>query len=312
MDMKALEFTFGEENHIVMKLRLSLALLAIVYLFSCTKEKDTDNYPFDSVNYLNELIAVDNDMTKALGLFTGEEFAACGVIDTSYNELANRYTLNFDGNSCNNKIYRKGLIEVELLTGSVWMETGAQIKVNVVNLELRDVNTGLTVVVNGSRTFTNLSGDLDILDLVEGTNEMLRKVEGVNLSLTYPDGTSRTWNESYTIRTRKAGFDYYFEIIGDATGLLYEGASSWGVNRSGQNFYTVPNTPIKSILCTGSNWVICGGDVSIYNDSRATTRILHGLNNLGNVSTDACFANTMKIIWVDDSGETHESLKQYY
>jgi len=295
-----------------MKLRLFLLLLVIVYLFSCTKEKDTDNYPFDSVNYLNELISIDNDMTKALGLFTGEEFAACGVVDTAYNELANRYTLQFAGNSCNNKIYRSGIIEVELLSGSSWLEVGAQLKVNVVNFELRDLNTELTVVVNGSRTFTNLTGDLEILDLVEGTNEMLRKVEGTNLSITYPDGTSRTWNESYTIRTRKAGFDYYFEIIGDATGLPYENASSWGVNRSGQNFYTVPIVPIKSILCTGSNWVISGGDVSIYNDSRATTRIIHGLNNLGNVSSDPCFANTMKIIWVDDSGESHESLKQYY
>ena len=73
----------------------------------------------------------------------------------------------------NNKIYRKGMIEVELLTGSTWLETGAQLKVNVVNLELRDLNTGLIVEVNGTRTFTNLTGDLDILDLVEGSNEML-------------------------------------------------------------------------------------------------------------------------------------------
>jgi len=67
-----------------MKLRLFLFLVVIVYLFSCTKESDTDNYPFDSVNYLNELISIDSDVTKALGLFTGEEFVACGITATSY------------------------------------------------------------------------------------------------------------------------------------------------------------------------------------------------------------------------------------
>jgi hypothetical protein len=283
-----------------------------MYLFSCSKEQDTDNYPFENVNYLNELISIDNDVTKALGIFTGEEFEACGVTDTSYNELENSYGIYFDGNSCNNKIYRKGTIEVQLLTGSSWYETNAQIKVSVVNLELRDINTGLSVVVNGTRVYTNLSGDLDILDLVEGTNEMLRKVESTDLSISYGDGTSRVWNESYFIRTRKANFEYYFEILGDPA-APNAGATSWGVNRTGANFYTVPSTPIKATLCFGGAvWVTTGGEVLIHTDNKPTTQVIHGLDNLGNVSADACFANTMKVIWTDDSGEVHQALKQYY
>jgi hypothetical protein len=296
-----------------MKLRLILLLVVIMYLFSCTKEQDTDNYPFENVNYLNELVSIDNDITKALGIFTGEDFEACGVTDTAYNELDNIYAIYFSGNSCNNKIYRNGRIDVQLLNGSSWYETNAQIKVTVVNLELRDINTGIAVVVSGSRTYTNLTGDLDILDLVEGTNEMLRKVESTDLTISYGDGSTRVWNESYTIRTRKGNFEYYFEIIGDDNAVPYAGATSWGINRAGSVFYTVPSTPIKATLCfSGAAWVTTGGEVLIHTENKPTTQVIHGLDNQGNVSTDACFANTMKIIWTDDSGEVHQALKQYY
>jgi len=142
---------------------------------------------------------------------------------------------------------------------------------------------------------------------------MLRKVESTDLTISYGDGTSRVWNESYFIRTRKANFEYYFEILGDPAALPYAGATSWGVNRSGSVFYSVPSKPIQGTLCfSGSLWVTTGGEVLIHTDNKPITQVIHGLDNLGNLSTDPCFANTMKIIWVDDSGETHESLKQYY
>jgi len=160
-------------------MKKSLAILAVAALLavSCQKEENSASFPFLPELNENVVLRTEEDANILVSYFdTSYQDALpnplCGFSDSTFNSTTHTYTLTFNGASCDGDIQRSGVISAQLITGLIWNDLGAQIKVTFQNYQIQFAGTGQNVIINGERTFTNESGNQTLNDLQIGVGEV--------------------------------------------------------------------------------------------------------------------------------------------
>lgn len=288
-----------------------VAIFAVVFS-SCEKESNSSSFPYTPELAENLVLKVEEDANQIVTFFTNTPSIICGYSDSTYDSATQTYQLTFNSTNCDGDIARSGIISAQLITGASWNEIGAQIKVSYGNYEVLFLSAGQTVVVNGEKTFTNLSGTQDINDLQVGVGELKTSCTGtINVQLN--DELFMNWNESFSRTTRKTDFAVFESSVKpEGTGLPYSNVIRWGTDNKGGVYYNVIEDSIQSQLCYG-NWKRFDGKYTIYSaENNGPTEIYLGFNSSNDPISSNCQSSKMKVLWIDDLGQIVESFRLIY
>jgi hypothetical protein len=218
----------------------------------------------------------------------------CNVtIDSSL--IANKkMTITFHGDNCKGTRTRTGSIETTLTNGSHWKDAGAVLTVKFNNLVITRKSTGKSITLNGTKTYTNITGGLVKNIGFEGTPSIItHTIASSDMKFTFPNGSERNWNIA-RIRTYTKVNNYLvvttsgFGEAGGHTNLV-----TWGTNRRGVEFYTEINTPVvESEACDYNP----SSGVKIHYLSARTVTVTYGVDMNGNAVTEGC-ADYYKASW---------------
>lgn len=297
--------------------RTYLLLAAITFLAgmtllnSCKKEK---NDPTDTATLNQEQAsdaedvsassdAVDDDVDNVMSLSSlkSSETQAlpCNVsIDSS--QLANKkVTLTFNGDNCAGTRTRTGKIVVSLTNGTKWSDAGAVITVTYTDLKIVRKATGRYIILNGTKTHTNVSGGLVKNLGSNGTpTTIVRKIASDNMSITFTNGAQRTWHVARTRTFTKVNGSLVISISGFGEADGKSNLVEWGTNRRGNDFYTQITTPI--LMSQDCDYQPSAGVKVHYVGLRTVTTTL-GTDSNGVPVVSGC-ADYYSITWVGVDG----------
>jgi hypothetical protein len=222
--------------------------------------------------------------------------------DTSNNQRV--ITIVYDGTNCWGNRTRTGTVVITMPVGQHWKDAGATVSVSVQKLTITRLRDGKTIVLNGTKTITNVSGGL--LVNLSSLQNITHAISG-SLSITFDNNTQRTWNVS---KTRV--FTYDDGIVITTTGTHSDGTNNdiaeWGTTRFGDAFTSLISAP-KVIrqdcdfrLVSGQNtWIIAKG----------TAVITYGLDADGNPVSCPSGTYYFKLVWTGTNGKTYTIIWPY-
>jgi hypothetical protein len=302
----------------------SIALIAMIAiglstLTSCKKNAITSESSADStqaqtddeVMVSNAMDNGSNDGTASLES-TGGSFAArpatLPVDDTlplpchafwTYDTAAvagpgamDSIIITYAGNDCNSGYSRSGKIVLTFAPGFHWQTQNAQVIITYENFTVVRNIDHKSLVINGSDTITNVTGD--ILRHLNSVGSITHDINGT-LYLTFNNGRTATWHIA-KVRT----FSYSNNVVTVSTT-----GSVTGINRFGNQFSTVINSPITIQNGCGYGFRVTGGVVT-YTAPIGTITVTYGLNSSGQT------AGTCPLVYYYEIQYTHNSLVNTY
>lgn len=304
---------------------LSHALLALSlgFLFtSCQKEAansndyttETSTHSDDQSRFSAEVDAVANDANVLLETtagFTGRPGDLNSLIcdaDVDVDTLSNprTITITYNGTNCLGNRTRTGVIILSMAQGVRWSNPGAAITVTYQNFKVTRISDNKSITINGSQTFTNVSGGL--LVNLPVLNSITHTITSDNMSVTFDDGSQRTWQIA-----RQRVFTYNNGVVITITGTHSEngitGIAEWGNNRFGRAFTTAITEPVvlkqDCLFRAGSGKVVHTTPVF-------TASSTFGLDASGNPASCPGTGNYyMKVSWTGPAGNTRTVLLPY-
>lgn len=219
--------------------------------------KDDDNVTSsteDAENELNSLIVSGGNLKSTEGI------PCNAVVDSviTVNDSIYMY-VTYNGLSCNGKRLRTGKTIIQKAVGSHWIDAGAQVKITFINYKVTKVATGKSLTLNGYKIQTNVSGG-HIALLGNGFETIVHKSAGV-MQATFDDNSTRTWNIARQKTFTGAADSLVMAVDGYGTSGSYTNLTTWGINRSGEEFYTQVNQSV--VFKTQCGWVPCTG-IQVY------------------------------------------------
>ena len=309
-----------------MKAKILLSA-AIIFSFSliftaCQKNaaNDTDYSNESSVHsddqsrFSGEVDAVSDDADATLDAtpgFTGRgdqvQTLICNatvVVDTVSNPRT--ITITYNGNNCQNTRSRTGVVVISMAQGVRWRNAGAVVNVNIQNLRITRLSDNKSITINGTHTYTNVSGGLLINLATLGT--ITHTLTSSNMSVTFDNNTQRTWQVA-----KRRVFTYNNGIVITGTGMHSEGAvtgiAEWGTNRFGHSFTTAITQPL--VVRQDCNFRLTSGLVTHVTQAFNAT-VTFGLDSAGNpTSCPGTGSYYMKIVWTGPSGNPHTIIWPY-
>ncbi|MEO6962040.1 MAG: hypothetical protein ABIY90_08740 [Puia sp.] len=258
-----------------------------------------------SLSGATEVNSVGADQ-QANGQFTihGLICDATVTYDTSNNQRI--ITIVYDGSNCRGNRTRTGTVVVTLPYGQHWKDAGATATINVQQLKITRVRDGKSIVINGSKTFTNVSGGL-LKDLAT-LGSIIHTVKSDGISVTFDNGQQRTWHIS-----KQRLYTYSNGIVMTTTGTYSDGTDNniaeWGTNRFGKTFSSLISEP--KIFRQDCDFRLTGGQNTIITDS-GTTVITYGLDVDGNPTGCPGTGNYYyKLVWTGVNGGTYTIILPY-
>jgi hypothetical protein len=299
-----------------MKARLlsfAIAILSVSVLFTaCQKDADTpsDNsaetttHSDDQSRFSTEIDAAGTDINAALELtsgFTGRTEniqAICDatvVVDTLSNPRT--ITITYNGSNCLGGRTRTGVIVVSMAQGVRWKNAGAVLNVSFQNLKITRVIDNKSITINGTQTYTNVSGGL--LVNLPTLNTITHAISSSNMSVTFDNNAQRTWQVA-----RQRVFTYNNGIVMTSTGTHSAGGvtgiAEWGTNRFGNAFTSAIAQPL--VIRQDCNFRLVSGKIT-HSTALFNAAVTFGLD-AGGVPT-ACpglGSYFLKIEWTGPSG----------
>ncbi len=273
-------------------------------LSSCKKDKTTEPTPDSgSLQQLSkDQVTVETASDDALNdanevMSSTAKILPCNVTvtrdtigDTTHINLA------FNGLNCAGTRSRLGNIKVSKLLSTPWSQAGATVKVEFINYKVTKISTGNWVILNGVKTWQNVSGGI-IPNLGTTATAIIHKVSG-SIQATFNDNTTRTWEiarqKTYT-GTYPSGLILSVDGFGVADG--YSNLETWGINRHGEQFYTQVLTTV--VLKQSCGWDPCAGIIkhSIPSDTKSAT-ITYGFDSSNQPITGTECPSEYKVDWV--------------
>jgi hypothetical protein len=296
---------------------LALVMVALIGItISGCKKKSTDSSAPDTTSAsLQQLSADENNVTQAsddamndactlASSAKGIESGPCDAtvtLTTSGDTIIK--TVTFNGSSCPGHMHRSrsGEIIVKRRSNTDWSQQGATVWVAFIDYKV--TRNSKSVTINGTKSFTNVTGHL-ISELNGTVTAVQHRVSG-SVHVVFDNGnssTSRTWN----IARQRTYSGIYpdqmtLTIEGFGSASTYSNLVTWGTNRNNEDFYTQINTPIVCRqIC---EWdPISGVKVQqIPSDSKSAT-LTFGYNDsnqpIGAVSTASDCPTKYKVDWV--------------
>ncbi len=227
------------------------------------------------------------------------------VLDSANN--VRTLTLTYDGsNACNNGTTRTGVIVISVNANTRWRNPGAVIIVSFQNFKITRTADAKSITINGTQTYTNVSGGLMIQ--LATLPSIVHRVESNGLQVTFDDNTQRTWNVA-----KERTFTYQNGVVVSSRGIHSAGGvdniAEWGTNRFGASFTTSSTSPV--VIRQDCNFRITSGAL-LYQSAGFSGTVLFGLNNQGAVTS--CPGNGsyyLRITWTGPSGGSVTGLYPY-
>ena len=183
-------------------------------------------------------------------------------------------TIVYDGTNCWGNRTRSGTVTISMAVGQRWKDAGAVATVTVANLTITRLRDGKSIVLNGSKTITNVSGGL-LKDLAT-LQTITHTIKG-NLVIDFKNGTQKTWNVS-----KQRVFTYDNGIVITTTGTYSDGTNSniaeWGTNRFGETFTSLISQP--KVIRQDCDFRLVSGQNTVITD-KGTAVITYGLDANG-------------------------------
>ena len=308
-----------------MKMRIiSLTIFAftLTLLFvGCTKDNNTTDYTSevsahsdDQSRFSGEVDAVANDadvMLETTAGFTGRvvqvQLLSCdatAIIDTLSNPRT--ITITYNGTNCLGNRTRTGVVILSMAQGMRWRNAGAVINVTYQNLRITRISDNKSITINGTSSYTNVSGGL--LINLPTLNTILHTITSSGMSITFDSGAQRNWQVA-----KQRVFTYNNGVVITTTGTHSSGSATgiaeWGTNRFGNAFTSAISQPL--IVRQDCNFRLTGGQI-IHDGSHFTATATFGLDANGNATNCPGSGNYyMKIVWTGPGGNAHSVILPY-
>jgi hypothetical protein len=296
-----------------MKLKnLLLAFTVLLFttgLASCKKDNnsststdtatETKTQADDQSYYSNETDIATNDANASFDTYggssgqtpvgiqtpTGFTLPCDATITVDTVSVPHTITIVYNGASCNLNKTRTGTIVISFAPGFKWRDANAVLNIQFVNFTVTRKSDGKIVVVNGTRTLTNVSGGL--LKNLATLGTITHKIDETNMAVTFDNGKQRTWETHYT-----RVFTYNNGIVISTTGTVS------GVNRFGDAFTTTITQPL--VVSQSCDFNLTSGQVQ--HSGKVTSTVTFGLDSTGNPITGCPLLLYYKVVWNGPNG----------
>lgn len=246
-------------------LSLIMAVSFISFIVtSCDKDKLDKDFDSSSMQQLaqdevnmeassNEALDDANEvLSKGGGLKSISALPCNCTIDSLLVGDTMTYTLTFTGNNCNNTKLKSGQIKIKRVVTAAWSAAGTTVSLQFINYKVTKLSNQKWTMLNGSKTWTNLSGGLIKNIGTSSTTSVTHTITG-SIQASFSDTTTRTWN----IARKKTFTGTYpnaliLSIEGTGNSNGYNNLATWGTNRQNENFYTQINQAI--VLKQSCSW----------------------------------------------------------
>lgn len=269
-----------------------LSVLCIAILFTACKKNDDSGTPdadAQVVAHANDESQVSSDLDGiSLDVSTVVEFDPVfsgnnSVLDeivcdatVAYNKESDpmTITITYNGSNCGAGRARTGKVVLSMPKGQEWKNPGAAITLSFQQLKISRESKSITI--NGSQTFTNVSGGLlfQLPNLPEG---IIHTITSGDMSVSFDNGTARNWNVA-----KKHAYTYNEGVVLTVTGTHTEGSDEgiieWGSNRFGNSFRTITTSPL--IIRQACSFRLTSGEVKHSTDAH-TSIVTFGLDATG-------------------------------
>ncbi len=212
----------------------------------------------------------------------------------------------YDGTPCRGNRTRTGTVVVTMPYGQHWKDAGATATIDVQQLKITRVRDGKSMVINGSKSFTNVSGGL-LKDLATlGT--ITHTITSDGITITFDNGQQRVWHIS-----KKRVFTYDNGIVITTTGTYADGTDNniaeWGTNRFGNTFKSLITEP--KVFRQDCDFRLTGGQNTVITDN-GTSVITYGLNANGDpAGCPGTGTYYYKLVWTGVNGNTYTTIRPY-
>jgi len=209
---------------------------------------------------------------------SGDSTAICdAVISADTSNSTWTITITYNGTNCALDRTRSGSVTISWPAGQLWRTAGSVVTVQFNNLTITRVSDNKKITLNGTHTYTNVSGG-SLIDLPNNPGTSItHTITSDNMQITFDNGTKRTWNVA-----RQRVFTYSGGYIITTTGLHTDGTtngiSEWGTDRFNMAFEVAIITP--RVISQACSWQMTAGKVALSN-SVGTTTITYGLDATG-------------------------------
>jgi hypothetical protein len=306
-------------------LSLTALILSVSLLFTACKKDKTDTgetdftaqsntHSDDQNRFSNEVDAVANDVNvqlEATSGFTGrvenvQSFICDATVTVDTVSNPRTITITYNGTNCLGNRTRTGVVVVSMAQGVRWKNSGAILNVTYQNLRITRLSDNKSITINGTQTYTNVSGglliNLPILTTITHT------ITSSNMSVTFDDGSQRTWQVA-----RQRVFTYSGGVVVTVTGMQASGGitgiAEWGTNRFGSPFTTAITQPL--VFRQDCSFRLTAGKVAHVTNNFNST-VTFGLNATGNPTTcPGTGTYYMKIVWTGPLGVAHTAILPY-
>jgi hypothetical protein len=226
------------------------------------------------------------------------------TIDNTHN-----ITITYNGNNCQLTRTRTGSVVISWAKGARWTTAGTSFTVTFNNLKITRVLDGKSITLNGTHTYTNVSGGSLASLSANSTAPIVHTITSSNMVITFDNGTQRTWSIA-----RQRSYSYNSGIVIAVTGMHTDGTttgiSEWGANRFGNSF----TVQIKSALTISQScaWQMTSGEVALKN-SQGTTDVTFGLNAQGQATGCPVSGSYyyFQLVWTGTGGKTYTFILPY-
>lgn len=315
---------------------MAFAIAGIVVFAACKKSSSSDNantsaadvqtQSDDQSRVSSENDAVTNDVSASIdnqpGISSSSvpmrgdvevdgphqvETAICDAtvtVDTTVNPRT--VTITYNGSNCSGTRTRTGTVVVSVPAGVKWSDKGAVVTVSIQNLKITRIADGKSIVINGTHTYTNVTGGSLINLPTLGT--ITHTVTSDDMTITFDNGSKRSWHIA-----RQRVFTYSNGIVVTESGMHTDGSTTgiteWGTNRFGNSFETVFTVPV--VLSQSCNWRLTAGEIEVIRPAVTVTLTL-GLDATGN-PTDCPGTGVyyFKLVWEGAGGKTYTYIFPY-
>jgi hypothetical protein len=305
----------------ILYLPFLLATIALMMLSSCRKDDSGDDSlsAEDNGTVSSAMNSVADDAVNAASAtsLSGKTDGAgpwkylCGVTIDSLAGGAGTVVMHYSGAGCNSAVTRTGTVTVTLLgyaNGVRWAQPGATLKIDFTNCTV--TKGGNSFTFNGTHYITNTLGGLawQVLD-GSAPGPVTHKHSGDNFTLTFPNGTQRTWSIRRSRTFQHSGSVTTITLTGDTTINGVANADAWGSNRNGNTFTSALVSPIVSNSTCGFYKPVSGEFSHAVNGK--SIDVLFGVDAQGTQVSSGC-AYGFKLTFTGKRNRTETRVVSYW
>ncbi len=189
-------------------------------------------------------------------------------------------TITYNGNNCSMDRTRTGSVVISIAKGVIWRNAGSVVTVTFNNLAITRLIDNKTITLNGTHTYTNVSGG-SLISLQNDPGEsIIHTVTSSDMGVTFDDGSKATWSVARQ-RTFTYNDGYVITQTGTHTIDSLTNVSMWGTDRYGNAFTVDILQPY--VVTLSCSWLLTSGEVQL-SLPNVTATVNYGLNS-GGVAT---------------------------